>query len=119
MKRVLSVSIGSSKRDKTVVQEFLGQEVEVQILDSATGTPIGDLAGPLNGDSIGLGSINSRGYIDVEFDVPLGHKLDVNSILDIGPEFGEVFNGGSYIIPDLAQVPVQINDNTFRYWIPP
>jgi hypothetical protein len=102
---------------KMGLRDVMGQEVEVQILDSATGTPIADLAGPLDGDSVGMGTINNRGYIDVQFDVPTGHKLDVNSILDIAPEFEKVSNGSSFIIPDAAQVPVQINDTTFRYWV--
>ncbi|MHC4396737.1 MAG: hypothetical protein ACYS1A_13895 [Planctomycetota bacterium] len=98
-------------------RNVLGEEIEVQILDSATGIPIADLAGPQNEGSIGIGTINGRGYIDVQFGVLTGYELNADSVLDLAPEFEAVLGNDSYIIPDVTQAPVQLNDTTFRYWI--
>lgn len=96
-----------------------GDPIPVEVIDASPATPIGDLAGPRNGDVIGIGSINNRGYIDVRFDVPSGYHLDIASVTDIGAEFEKFSAGSTVVFPDNAQAPVLIDEvtNTFRYWV--
>jgi hypothetical protein len=101
---------------KMGLRDANGGEVAVQIANSAYADPIADLNGPRNGDIVGIGSVNNRGYIDVTYTVPSGNHLDADSVLDLAAEFN--FNIDT-LKPDSTQAPVLINEsnNTFRYWL--
>ncbi|CAB5140735.1 diguanylate cyclase/phosphodiesterase (GGDEF & EAL domains) with PAS/PAC sensor(s), partial [Olavius algarvensis associated proteobacterium Delta 3] len=85
---------------------------DVVLPDSAT--PLTDLAGPRNGDTIGAEDINNRGYIDVDFDVQTGGAIDTPSITDLEPEF--LLPASSGLSLDDTQAPLHVSGNTFRYW---
>lgn len=73
--------------------------------------PLADLAGPLNGASIGSAAINTQAYLDVTFSDNV--ELDLASITDAG---GEVFLSGAgagTAVP--SGTPVLQSGTTYRY----
>jgi len=101
-----------------------GNEVEFTTVDLPGENPEAALSGPYNEATVGIGTLNNRGYLDVRYIVGAGCTLDKDSILDLQSEFdGATGAGGSIITPDLSQRPVapseDLNANTyvFRYWI--
>ena len=79
--------------------------------------PTADLLDPGAGSNVSAGTLNSRGYIDVTFNVPSGKTIDGATIADDGAEFtiGGSFTGTLAL--DTTQAPVQIGtSNVWRYW---
>jgi len=78
--------------------------------------PTADLQNPIDGALISAGVLNSRGYIDVQFNA-FGHTIDPTTITDVDDEFtiGGTFGGTLRLDP--AQRPMVTSDPTiFRYW---
>ena len=96
-----------------------GEEIDVEMANLAA-APTADLAGPRNGDTVGIGTVNNRGYLDVNYAslVLPDHVLDVASVTDLGAEFTLGGAGVGTLAVDTLQKPVLINEGTktFRYW---
>jgi hypothetical protein len=71
-----------------------GNEIPLKIVNEPPAQPTPSLAGPRDGDTISLGEINDRGFIDVTYTVPDGQRLDEPTILDFQPEFTLAITGG-------------------------
>ncbi|HLQ76232.1 MAG TPA: hypothetical protein VK210_02700, partial [Terriglobia bacterium] len=105
-----------------------GEEAFFTVVDPQTGRPYARLAGPANGGTVGSGTINGRGYIDVTFPTEAGQiikdgnpvtvtgTLNAKSILDLAPEFELVVTASDTLRLDVTQAPVQLQGNTFRFW---
>jgi hypothetical protein len=107
---------------KTGLRDANGNDVPVTVISEAPAQPTPTLAGPRTGDNVSLAEINERGFIDVPFTVPDGHRLDEASILDVQPEFDVSVTGGAagdYVKLDETQPPLLIdaNTHTYRYWV--
>ncbi|HEX6130520.1 MAG TPA: hypothetical protein VF044_02260, partial [Actinomycetota bacterium] len=100
-------------RLKMGFRDATGQEVEFVVPDEAPFAPTPVLAGPRPGDTISIGEINGRGYLDVV--LPGTFKIDLPSVTDLAPEFTISTPG---VALDQAQRPVLLNESQrrFRYW---
>ena len=88
-----------------------GTPVEFTVPAEPAANPIGGLNGPREGDNVGLGDLNGRGYIDYQYNVS-GGSLDTTSIN--GDEFE--ITGTTHVTLDLTQAPVLVSGTTYRYW---
>ena len=87
--------------------------------DDPPANPTPSLAGPSDGDSISQQELNGRGFIDVDFTVPTGQRLNDASIADAAPEFTVTVSGGGTVTVDTTQAPILIDatNHTYRYWV--
>jgi len=95
-------------------KDAAGNPVEFDVVLPDSATPLTDLAGPRNDDTVGAEDINSRGYLDLVYTVPAGATLDAASITDLAPEF--LLPNDSELSLDDTQAPLHLGGNTFRYW---
>ena len=90
-------------------------------LDFFVEGPTVNLVSPGANGAIDIGTLQSRGYIDVSFTLPSGYVLDVASITDLAAEFTLTGAGLGSVKLDSGQAPVRLADvggnPTFRYWI--
>jgi hypothetical protein len=83
--------------------------------------PVVRLESPGAGGQIDIGTLRSRGYIDITWTIAAsGFTLDPASITDLAPEFTLTGAGLGSVKLDGGQAPVLIgqlgNDYTYRYW---
>ena len=102
-----------------------GAKVLLSTVDAQSTEPYSRLTSSLDGRSVGVSSINSLSYIDVELpqgpdpsDASKTGTLREASVTDNGPEVMLVVNGsgGSTIRLDESQGSTLVNGNRFRIW---
>ena len=91
-----------------------GEEVSFRTVNLQKSNPYAKLAGPMDGATIGAGTLGGRGYIDVTLPSKDGATLNQASVIDLAPEF--LLPEGSTLKLDDTQAPVHLSGNKFRYW---
>ena len=80
---------------------------------SSTRPPWPSLADPAAGSTAIDWELDVRKYIDVTFTSPTGQGIDLNSVLDAGPEFTLSGAGAGSVVVNGS--PTWLGGNTFRY----
>ena len=75
--------------------------------------PVAHLADPAAGSTVIDWELDLRKYIDVTFTSPTGQGIDLNSVLDAGPEFTLSGAGTASVVVNGS--PTWLGGNTFRY----
>ncbi|MDX6411753.1 MAG: large repetitive protein, partial [Gaiellaceae bacterium] len=96
-----------------------GEEVAFTVVDLPPPDPTATLAGPQNEKPISLQELNGRAFVDVDFEMPTGQRLEGGSVTDSLPEFTITVSSGGTVTIDTTQQPLLMNaaTNTYRYWV--
>ena len=73
-----------------------GNPVYTNLAETESFTVLGPttaLESPDQGDVIGVGTLNDRGFLDIPITAPAGRALDLDTITDIDPEFTILLDG--------------------------
>ena len=97
-----------------------GEEVEFTVPELPPLTPTAVIQGPAQGGEISLSELNGRGYVDIAFETPSGHRIEESTILDFGDEF-TLQQGATPVELDSTQPPIFLRvDGTkriYRYFV--
>ena len=97
-----------------------GEEVEFTVPELPPLTPTAVIKGPAEGGSISLSELNGRGYVDIAFEAPTGHRIEESTILDFGDEF-TLQQGSEPLELDRTQPPLFLRvdgaTRVYRYFV--
>ncbi len=105
-----------------------GQEVTFQTTAPALPQPSAELVGPRSNGSIGVGTLNGEGYVDVTFPnnpykmgdpaaTTFSGTLNASSVTSTSPAIQINDPSGSNVAIDTSQAPLQMSAFEFRYWL--
>ena len=103
-----------------------GQQVTFQTTTPALPVPSAQLVGPINNGSVGVGTLDGEGYVDVTFPsspYPTGSttsfsgSLNASSVTITTPAIEITKPTSSNVILDSSQAPLEISPYKYRYWL--
>jgi len=114
---VFSGSLGNSYGFYSVATDRAGNRQPTPTSAQATTfldePPVAQLAYPAVGSTVIDWELDVRKYIDVTFTSPTGQGIDLNSVLDTGPEFTLSGAGAGSVVVNGS--PTWLGGNSFRY----
>ncbi len=102
------------------------QQVTFQTTAPALPEPSAQLVGPVNNGSIGYGTVNGEGYVDVTFPsspYPTGSgtsfsgTLNAGSVNSMAPAIKIKDPNNCNLALDTSQAPLEMSDLEYRYWL--